>query len=176
LSTRNRLGSSLVETTGFPARPGAGRRGLVSDLNQPYQGAFLGGTHHFALRVYFEDTDVAGIVYYANYLKYMERARSDMLRCAGIDQRAALEAGEGVYVVAEANIKYRASARLDDDLVVLSRLVEVRAASCVIHQRVMRGHVTLADATIVAAFLRDGRPRRQPRTWIEAFERLKKED
>lgn len=148
----------------------------MSDLNQPYQGAFLGGTHHFALRVYFEDTDVAGIVYYANYLKYMERARSDMLRCAGIDQRAALEAGEGVYVVAEANIKYRASARLDDDLVVLSRLVEVRAASCVIHQRVMRGHVTLADATIVAAFLRDGRPRRQPRTWIEAFERLKKED
>ena len=148
----------------------------MSDLNQPYQGAFLGGTHHFALRVYFEDTDVAGIVYYANYLKYMERARSDMLRCAGIDQRAALEAGEGVYVVAEANIKYRASARLDDDLLVLSRLVTVRAASCVIHQRVMRGHVTLADATIVAAFLRDGRPRRQPRTWIEAFERLKKED
>ena len=67
----------------------------------------VGGTHHFALRVYFEDTDVAGIVYYANYLKFMERARSDMLRAAGIDQRAALEAGEGVYVVAEANIKYR---------------------------------------------------------------------
>jgi acyl-CoA thioester hydrolase len=148
----------------------------VSDVNQPYQGAFVGGTHHFALRVYFEDTDVAGIVYYANYLKYMERARSDMLRCAGIDQRAALEAGEGVYVVAEANIKYRASARLDDDLVVLSRLVTVRAASCVIHQRVMRGHDSLADAMITAAFLRDGRPGRQPRAWVEAFERLKKED
>ena len=136
----------------------------------------MGGTHHFALRVYFEDTDVAGIVYYANYLKYMERARSDMLRCAGIDQREALEAGEGVYVVAEASIKYRAPARLDDDLVVLSRLAEVRAASCVIHQRVMRGHDSLADATIMAAFLRDGRPRRQPRAWVEAFERLKKED
>ena len=148
----------------------------MSDLNQPYQGAFVGGTHHFALRVYFEDTDVAGIVYYANYLKYMERARSDMLRCAGIDQREALEAGEGVYVVAEANIKYRAPARLDDDLVVLSRLAEVRAASCLIHQRVMRGHDSLADATIMAAFLRDGRPRRQPRAWVEAFERLKKED
>jgi acyl-CoA thioester hydrolase len=148
----------------------------VSDVNQPYQGAFVDGTHHFALRVYFEDTDVAGIVYYANYLKYMERARSDMLRCAGIDQRAALEAGEGVYVVAEANIKYRASARLDDDLLVLSRLVTVRAASCVIHQRVMRGHDSLADAMITAAFLRDGRPGRQPRAWVEAFERLKKED
>ena len=59
----------------------------MSEVDQPYGGAFVGGTHHFALRVYFEDTDVAGIVYYANYLKYMERARSDMLRCAGIDQR-----------------------------------------------------------------------------------------
>ena len=165
-----------METTGFPAGPGAGRRAGVSDLNQPYQGAFVGGTHHFALRVYFEDTDVAGIVYYANYLKYMERARSDRLRCVGIDQRAAIEAGEGVYVVAEANIKYRASARLDDDLVVLSRLVTVRAASCVIHQRVMRGHDSLADAMITAAFLRDGRPGRQPRAWVEAFERLEKED
>ena len=97
------------------------------------------GTHHFALRVYFEDTDVAGIVYYANYLKFMERARSDMLRAAGIDQRAAIEGGEGVYVVAEANIKYRRPAKLDDDLLVLSEVEEVRAASCVIHQRVMRG-------------------------------------
>src|ERR1044071_5060656 len=102
------------------------------NYEKPYQGAFVGTTHVFALRVYFEDTDVAGIVYYANYLKYMERARSDMLRCVGIDQRAALEAGEGVYVVAEAQIKYRGSARLDDDLVVLSRLVALRAASVVI--------------------------------------------
>ena len=148
----------------------------MSDVNHPYEGAFVGGTHHFALRVYFEDTDVAGIVYYANYLKYMERARSDMLRCAGIDQRAALEGGEGVYVVAEAHIKYRGSARLDDDLVVLSRLEAVRAASCLIHQRVMRGHDMLADATITAAFLVDGRPKRQPSAWVEAFERLKKED
>jgi acyl-CoA thioester hydrolase len=148
----------------------------MSDVNHPYEGAFVDGTHHFALRVYFEDTDVAGIVYYANYLKFMERARSDMLRCAGIDQRAAIESGEGVYVVAEANIKYRASAKLDDDLVVLSEVREVRAASCLIHQRVMRGHAILADAMITAAFLVEGRPKRQPRAWVEAFERLKKED
>jgi len=145
------------------------------DLDRPYEGAFVGGVHHFALRVYFEDTDTAGIVYYANYLKYMERARSDMLRAAGIDQRAAMEAGEGVYVVAEAHIRYRASARLDDALLVLSRVQEVRAASCVIHQRVMRGHDMLADATITAAFLADGRPKRQPRAWVEAFTRLKEE-
>jgi acyl-CoA thioester hydrolase len=133
----------------------------------------VGGTHHFALRVYFEDTDVAGLVYYANYLKFMERARSDMLRCAGVDQRAAIEAGEGVYVVAEANIKYRAPAKLDDDLVVLSEVKQVRAASCLIQQRVMRGREILADAMVTAAFLSpEGRPKRQPRAWVEAFERL----
>ena len=148
----------------------------MTDFDKPYAGAFVEDVHHFAIRVYFEDTDVAGVVYYANYLKFMERARSDMLRCAGIDQRAALEAGEGVYVVAEASIKYRASAKLDDDLLVLSEVRAVRAASCLIHQRVMRGPDILADATITAAFLRDGRPKRQPRAWVEAFERLKKED
>jgi acyl-CoA thioester hydrolase len=149
---------------------------VTTDIDQPYAGAFVGGTHHFALRVYFEDTDVAGIVYYANYLKFMERARSDMLRAAGIDQRAVLESGEGVYVVAEANIKYRRPAKLDDALVVLSHVREVRAASCVIHQRVMRGHEILADAEITAAFLStEGRPKRQPRGWVDVFERLKRE-
>ena len=146
------------------------------NLDRPYQGAFVGRTHHFALRVYFEDTDVAGLVYYANYLKFMERARSDMLRSVGIDQRAVLESGEGVYVVAEARIKYRRPAKLDDALRVLSEVESVRAASCVIHQRVMRGHELLADATITAAFLSaEGRPKRQPRDWIQAFERLQKE-
>jgi acyl-CoA thioester hydrolase len=144
------------------------------NLNIPYAGGFVGNTHRFALRVYFEDTDVAGIVYYANYLRFMERARSDMLRAAGIEQRNALESGEGVYAVAELAIKYRKPARLDDDLVVVSALKEVRGVSCVIHQRVMRGDDILADATVTAAFLApDGRPKRQPREWVRIFERLK---
>jgi acyl-CoA thioester hydrolase len=147
----------------------------VSDVNHPYEGAFVGRTHHFALRVYFEDTDVAGIVYHANYLKFIERARSDMLRAAGIDQRAAIESNEGVYVVAEARIRYRAPAKLDDALVVLSEVRQVRAASCTIQQRVMRGPQLLAEAEITAAFLCEGRPKRQPRDWVEIFARLKKE-
>jgi len=148
----------------------------VSDVNHPYEGAFVGGTHHFALRVYFEDTDVAGIVYYANYLKYMERARSDMLRALGLDQRGAIERGEGVYVVAEAHIKYHGSAKLDDDLLLRSEVRRVRAASCLIQQRVMRGAEILAEALITAAFISpEGRPKRQPRAWVEAFERLKTE-
>ena len=134
----------------------------------------MGGTHRFALRVYFEDTDVAGIVYYANYLKFMERARSDMLRAAGINQRAAIEAGEGVYAVAEVSIKYRMPAKLEDELVVASDIREIRAASVLIHQRVMRGDELLTDAQVTAAFLSmDGRPKRQPREWVEVFKRLK---
>jgi acyl-CoA thioester hydrolase len=148
----------------------------ASKYDQPYQGGFEGRTHRFALRVYFEDTDVAGIVYYANYLRFMERARSDMLRCVGIDQRAMLEAGEGVYAVADLNIRYRRPARLDDDLVIVSSVREIRAASCLIHQRVMRGDEILTDATVTAAFLTpDGRPKRQPKAWVEIFERLKEE-
>jgi acyl-CoA thioester hydrolase len=133
----------------------------------------VGKAHRFALRVYFEDTDTAGIVYYANYLRFMERARSDMLRAIGVDQRAALEGREGVYAVAEAQIKYRRPAKLDDALVVVSRVAEVRAASCVIHQRVMRGEEILTDAIVTAAFLSpEGRPKRQPREWVQNFERL----
>jgi acyl-CoA thioester hydrolase len=145
-------------------------------IGEAQAGAWAGGTHHFPLRVYFEDTDVAGIVYYANYLKYMERARSEMLRAVGVDQRAVLEAGEGVYVVAEAHLKYRRPAKLDDELTVESKVLEVRAASCVIHQRVMRGGEILVDGRIVAAFASaEGRPKRQPREWVEKFERLQRE-
>ena len=79
----------------------------------PALGRFEGLEHCFALRVYFEDTDLTGVVYHANYLRYFERARSDMLRSADIDQRAVLEAGEGVYVVAEAQLKYHRPATLE---------------------------------------------------------------
>jgi acyl-CoA thioester hydrolase len=141
-----------------------------SSLDQPYRGGFVGKEHRFALTVYFEDTDTAGIVYYANYLKYMERARSDFLRAVGVDQRAALEAAEGVYAVADVNIRYLRSAKLGDDLVVLSTVEAVRAASVSIHQRVMRGPEQLTDARVTAAFLTpDGRPTRQPRDWVERF-------
>ena len=143
------------------------------DLDTPYRGGFAGREHRFALTVYFEDTDTAGIVYYANYLKYMERARSDMLRAAGIDQRAAQEAGEGVYAVAEVAIRYLRPARLGDDLLVLSTVEQVRAASVLIHQRVMRGAEQLTDARVTAAFLDPSdRPKRQPREWVARFQQL----
>jgi acyl-CoA thioester hydrolase len=140
----------------------------------PYSGRFDGTLHLFAVRVYFEDTDAGGVVYHANYLRFMERARSDMLRVAGIDQRGALDGGDGVYVVADVAIKYHRSAKLDDELLVVSEVRKIGAASCVIHQRVMRGDAMVTDAMVTAAFVGpDGRPRRQPRDWTEIFERLK---
>lgn len=149
---------------------------MGGDDPRPADGVMRGATHLFPLRVYFEDTDVAGIVYYANYLRFIERARSDMLRLIGVDQRGALEGGEGVYAVADLSIRYRAPARLGDDLVVVTDIEQVRAASVLIHQRVMRGDELLADARVTAAFLTpDGRPRRQPRAWVEAFGPLQRE-
>ena len=146
---------------------------MASSFDQPYRGGFVGPEHRFALTVYFEDTDTAGIVYYANYLKFMERARSDMLRAAEVDQRGALEAGTGVYAVAEAHVRYLRPAKLGDDLVIVSTLEEVRAASVRIQQRVMRGTECCAEGRITAAFLTpDGRPTRQPREWVARFQQI----
>ncbi|QIL01897.1 YbgC/FadM family acyl-CoA thioesterase [Sphingomonas sinipercae] len=145
----------------------------MNDFDTPYRGGFVGREHHFALTVYFEDTDTAGIVYYANYLKFMERARSDMIRAAGVDQVTAQRDGVGVYAVAEVNIRYMRPARLGDDLVVVSAVEEVRGVSVEIHQRVMRGGEQLTDARVTAAFLTpDGRPQRQPREWVHKFKAI----
>jgi acyl-CoA thioester hydrolase len=144
-----------------------------SDLDTPYRGGFAGREHRFALTVYFEDTDTFGVVYYANYLKFMERARSDMIRAAGVDQVARLEADGSAYVVADVAIRYRRPGRLGDDLVVVSTVEDVRAASVVIQQRVMRGTEELNDARVNAALLTsDGRPQRQPREWVDRFKAI----
>ena len=142
-------------------------------IDQPVEGRFDGAEHRFPCRVYFEDTDLSGVVYHANYLRYMERARSDMLRRAGIDQRGHFEAGGGAYAIATLSIRYLAPARLDDVLLVVTRVTRVRAASVAIHQTVRRGGVELANADVVAALVgTDGRPRRQPRRWTEIYQRL----
>lgn len=139
----------------------------------PPGGRLDGTTHYFPVRVYFEDTDLSGIVYHANYLRWLERARSDLLRLIGIDQRAAHEAGQGAYAVAELTIRYAAPARLGDAVVIESRPVELRAASCRLHQRAWRGDQLLAEAHLRVGFVgADGRPRRQPDAWRAAFATL----
>src|SRR3982751_6162960 len=146
-------------------------------LDMPYRGGFIGREHHFALTVYFEDTDAFGIVYYANYLRFIERARSDMIRAAGVDQANELQASGSAYAVVEVDIRYRRPARLGDDLQIVSTVDHVRASSVLIQQRVMRGEEQLTDARVTAAFLDgEGRPRRQPREWVEKFEAITAQD
>ena len=142
----------------------------MATQDHPYTGRFDGARHLFALRVYYEDTDLSGIVYHANYLRWFERARSDMLRLIGIDQRAAKEAGEGVYSVADLSIRYLAPARLEDAVTIESSLIEMGAASVRLKQRALRRDAPLAEAEIRVGFIApDGRPRRQPEAWREAF-------
>jgi len=142
----------------------------LSDLDTPYRGGFAGNEHRFALTVYFEDTDAAGIVYYANYLRFMERARSDMIRAVGVDQFAELKASGSAYAVVSVDIRYRRPARLGDDLVVVSTVDAVRACSVDIHQRVMLAGQVMTDARVIAAFIdAQGRPRRQPKQWVDKF-------
>ncbi len=140
-------------------------------------GRFDGIVHLFALRIYFEDTDLSGVVYHANYLRYMERARSDMLRLAGIDQRSAQADGEGAWAITDLALKYRAPARIDDALMVRSRMVAVRGASVVIAQTIHCGPTLLTDGVVTAAFIApDGRPRRMPSGWAARFSTLISDD
>jgi acyl-CoA thioester hydrolase len=91
----------------------------------------------FDVRVYWEDTDAGGIVFYANYLKFMERARTEWLRDMGIGQQALREETGGMFVVSQTNLKYHHPARLDDQLVVTAELAQIGAATLVIDQRVL---------------------------------------
>jgi len=143
---------------------------------QPPSGVIHDGAHYFPLRVYFEDTDLSGVVYHANYLRYCERARSDFMLLLGLDHRAAFETGQGYFAVAEARIKYLKPAKLDDALVVISQFTELRAVSWRVHQRVIRDGQEIAHVDILAAFLdMRGRPTRQPAHWTESYKTILKE-
>ena len=145
----------------------------MTGVDQPTEGRFAGVEHRLPLRVYFEDTDLSGVVYHANYLRYMERARSDMLRLAGIDQRATFEGGGGAYAITDLHSRYRAPARLDDALIVASRVTATTPARVVIHQTVRREQEVLAEAVVTAALVAgNGRPLRQPAAWTDIFRRL----
>jgi acyl-CoA thioester hydrolase len=100
------------------------------------------------VRVYWEDTDAGGIVFYANYLKFFERARTEWLRSLGIEQGRLRERVNGMFVVSETSVKYHVSARLDDELLVTARLETPGRASLVIRQQALRNGVLLCEGTI----------------------------
>ena len=126
--------------------------------------------HRFAIRVYYEDTDVAGMVYYANYLKFAERARTELLRASGSSHREMLEAFDLAFAVSRCEVDYLRPAVLDDLLTVETRVIEVGAAVIRLDQRVLRGEELLSRLVIrVACLNRKGRPQRLPDPVREAL-------
>ena len=131
-------------------------------------GEIRDGRHVLTVRVYYEDTDFTGIVYHANYLRYMERGRTNYLRLLGTDHRAlfeqtAKEAPGFAFVVRSMNIEFLKPARMDDVLEVFTEPHEIRGASITLQQRIMRGEELLVEASVRVAFISDGRARPIPK-------------
>jgi acyl-CoA thioester hydrolase len=102
----------------------------------------------WTVRVYYEDTDAGGIVYYANYLKFFERARTEWLRGAGVDQQALIEREGAAFVVKHASIDYHAPARLDDELTLTLSIEKLGRASVQFAQQAWKGELLLAEAQV----------------------------
>lgn len=118
--------------------------------------------HEFPIRVYYEDTDMAGIVYHANYLKFIERARSDWVRELGIDQNAMREDGL-VFAVRKIDADYLMAAKFDDELIVETRTIQVTGARFVVEQIVKRGNELVFQAIVTIVCLAEGgQPSRLP--------------
>lgn len=115
------------------------------------------------LRVYIEDTDAGGIVYYVNYLKFMERARTEFMRSLGFGKDYIFN-HDLMFVVRDVAVRYRAPAQLDDELVATARVTTLGGASMVLSQAVLRGEEVMADGEItIACVHRNGvKPRRMP--------------
>lgn len=119
-------------------------------------------SHRLPIRVYYEDTDMAGIVYYANYLRYIERGRSDWVRGLGIDQLE-MKADGVVFAVHRLEADYLRPAVFDDQLEVVTRLQEMTPARMIMAQEVMRGDEVLFRATVTIVCIgKGGKPARMP--------------
>lgn len=131
-------------------------------------GEIRDGRHVMAIRVYYEDTDFSGIVYHANYLRFMERGRTNFLRLLGADQRGlfeetAREAPGFAFVVRSMTLDFRAPARMDDVLTITTVPAEVKGASITLSQTVARGEDVLVEAQVRVAFVSGGRARPIPK-------------
>jgi acyl-CoA thioester hydrolase len=126
-------------------------------------------TFHWPVRIYWEDTDAGGVVFYANYLKFFERARTEWLRDLGFSQQAMRDADGAIFVVTDTAVQYRQPARLDDELRITVQLVEAGRASLALQQQALRGDTLLAEGRIRIGCVDAGnfRPRRIPNAILE---------
>jgi acyl-CoA thioester hydrolase len=124
------------------------------------------------IRVYWEDTDAGGIVFYANYLKFFERARTEWLRALGLTQSRLREESGGIFIVSETSVRYRAPSRLDDELLVTAQLEAAGRASLIIAQKAFRGDTLLCDGTIRIGWVDAAtlRPERIPAAILQALD------
>jgi acyl-CoA thioester hydrolase len=128
--------------------------------------------HTYPVRVYYEDTDAAGIVYYANYLKFAERARTEMLRTFGVSQQAIREAKGVAFAVRRCHVDYMAPAKLDDMLEVRTRITELRGAAIEAEQIVTRDNDQLVRLNIMLVCIGPGgNATRIPKPVLQAFAR-----
>ncbi len=138
--------------------------------NFPITGYYQGQIHHLPLRVYYEDTDFSGLVYHASYLRFMERGRTESLRAAGVAQSDLHADTQSLFfAVRRMTIDFRAPARMDDCLIIETHISEIRGASLMIEQRILRpnshqnvDHDILVTAQVQIATLSGGRPTRLP--------------
>jgi acyl-CoA thioester hydrolase len=136
-------------------------------------GKVVDGEHRYPLRIFYEDTDAGGIVYYARYLQFAERARTEMLRLAGIEQSKLRDSHDIFFAVHRCEVDYRRPARLDDLVEVRSRLTELRGARLSALQSICRaGEELVRLVVVIASVSGDGRPARIPapiRAALEPF-------
>jgi acyl-CoA thioester hydrolase len=137
-------------------------------MNSTLDGEIIDGRHILHVRVYYEDTDFTGIVYHANYLRFMERGRTNYLRLLGADHRALFEATEAEapsfsFVVRSMRIDFLKPARMDEVLDVVTHPQEVKGASITLNQRVLRSEDLLVEAHVRVAFVSGGRARPIPK-------------
>ncbi|MGB3455350.1 MAG: tol-pal system-associated acyl-CoA thioesterase [Litorimonas sp.] len=141
----------------------------IAERDRPPLGYFDGREHRFPIRVFYEDTDFSGVVYYANYLRFLERARSSYFRLAGIGHAELLERDPPLaFVIRKINLDYRSSARIDDVLSVVTTYDSFKGARLLVSQRIERGGEVILTADSEAACIDlDGRPRRAPKEMID---------
>jgi acyl-CoA thioester hydrolase len=135
-------------------------------------GELIEGAHRLVQRVYYEDTDFSGLVYHARYLHFLERGRTDYLRCLGCEQSALLSVDEEglVFVVHRMEIDFKAPARMDDVLAIHTRTEKAGGAKMVLVQEIRRNETLLIAARVIIAVInRAGRPRRLPESIADAF-------
>jgi acyl-CoA thioester hydrolase len=136
--------------------------------------AFRDGVHRYGLRIYFEDTDAAGLVYHANYLHFAERARTEALRAMGLPHSEMMLQHGMIFVVRHVELDYQRPARLDDWLTIETTTLSVGGASVRLRQRVKREQEVLVvvDLTLVSLRLQTGRVARVPAAWRVALKAM----